>query len=149
MDPPRAGITASVCMGLFWPASGPSAPPQLEGEIVPTPEISVVIASHNGAGRIGLQLEALATQTDAPPFEVIVVDNGSSDGTADVVRTFSATTDATVPVELVGCARPGKGAAVRRALLRSRSRFVGFVDDVGGASSGARHAHVEGTVLTE
>jgi dolichyl-phosphate beta-glucosyltransferase len=33
-----------------------------------------------------------------------------------------------VPVELVGCARPGKGAAVRRALLRSRSRFVGFFD---------------------
>ncbi|TKJ32142.1 glycosyl transferase family 2 [Blastococcus sp. CCUG 61487] len=58
---------------------------------------------------------------------VVVVDNGSSDGTADVVRAFGAASD-DVPVELVGCARPGKGAAVRRGLLRSRSRFVGFFD---------------------
>ena len=40
---------------------------------MPTPEVSVVIASYNGAARIGLQLEALATQSDAPPFEVIEV----------------------------------------------------------------------------
>jgi dolichyl-phosphate beta-glucosyltransferase len=59
---------------------------------------------------------------------VVVVDNASSDGTADVVRAHIHASDGQVPVELVGCAQPGKGAAVRRAILRSRSRFVGFFD---------------------
>ena len=38
------------------------------------------------------------------------------------------TRDPRVPVDVIGCSRPGKGAAVRRGLLTSRSRFVGFFD---------------------
>ncbi len=35
---------------------------------------------------------------------------------------------ARVPVTVIGCARPGKGAAVRRGVLTSESRYVGFFD---------------------
>lgn len=38
------------------------------------PRVSVVIAAYKGAQTIGQQLDALAHQVDAPPFEVIVVD---------------------------------------------------------------------------
>lgn len=46
---------------------------------------SVVIALYNGAPTIGEQLDALATQT-VEDFELVVADNGSTDGGADLVR---------------------------------------------------------------
>jgi glycosyltransferase involved in cell wall biosynthesis len=52
-------------------------------------DVSVVIPALNAAHCIGEQLEALARQD--PPFrwEVVVADNGSTDGTADVVMSFA------------------------------------------------------------
>ena len=47
-------------------------------------DVSVVICALNEERRIGRQLAALDAQIDAPPFEVIVVDNGSTDGTVAV-----------------------------------------------------------------
>lgn len=40
----------------------------------PVPVLSVIVPCHNGASTLGIQLEALASQVGAPPFEVIVVD---------------------------------------------------------------------------
>ena len=48
------------------------------------PRISVVIPVRDGAAVLGACLDALAAQVGAPPFEVVVVDNGSSDATATV-----------------------------------------------------------------
>lgn len=50
------------------------------------PRVSVILIVRNGEQVIGPQLQALAEQEGAPAFEVLVVDNGSTDGTADVVR---------------------------------------------------------------
>lgn len=52
----------------------------------PVPAISVVIPVRNAVGTIGMQIDALLGQQGAPPFEIIVADNGSSDGTASEVR---------------------------------------------------------------
>ena len=49
------------------------------------PEISVVIVTWNGRHYLEGCLEAVATQTDVEP-EIVLVDNGSSDGTVDFVR---------------------------------------------------------------
>ncbi len=57
---------------------------------------------------------------------VVVVDNGSVDATAEIVR--RASRGSAVPLHLIGCATPGKGAAVRRGLTTGRSRYVGFMD---------------------
>lgn len=54
------------------------------------PIISVVIPAYNAAQTLPLQLEALQTQIDAPPFEVIVVDNASSDDLSRVIEPFQA-----------------------------------------------------------
>jgi glycosyltransferase involved in cell wall biosynthesis len=48
-------------------------------------DLSVVIPCKNGAGAIGEQLAALSRQHWNRPWEVIVADNGSTDGTAAVV----------------------------------------------------------------
>ncbi|CAB4937999.1 unannotated protein [freshwater metagenome] len=53
-----------------------------------TPVCSVVIPAFNAADVIGEQLGALAGQVSAPPFEVIVADNGSTDGLEAVVTSW-------------------------------------------------------------
>ena len=92
-------------------------------------DLEVAIPAYNEAARLPLTLQRTVEYLREQPWSsrVVVVDNGSCDGTADVVRAFSRRSDR-IGVELVGCSRPGKGAAVRRALLSSRSRFVGFFD---------------------
>jgi biofilm PGA synthesis N-glycosyltransferase PgaC len=62
-------------------ASDPAIPP------VPLPFVSVVIPAHKEAETIGRTLEALLT-VDYPSYEVIVVNDGSTDDTAAVVRRY-------------------------------------------------------------
>ncbi len=58
----------------------------------PLPLVSVVIPALNAAETLGAQLEALAGQTVTVPWEIVVVDNNSTDATAAVAtRTVSHT----------------------------------------------------------
>ena len=50
---------------------------------------SVVIPTYNAVDTIGRQLSALASQEDADPFEIIVADNGSTDGLARLIEEWS------------------------------------------------------------
>jgi glycosyltransferase involved in cell wall biosynthesis len=51
-------------------------------------QLSVIIACYNGANTIATQLEALAHQRWPAPWEVIVVDNRSTDGSISVVQRY-------------------------------------------------------------
>ena len=85
--------------------------------------------AYNEAQRLPATVAATVAYLERKPWSsrVVVVDNGSSDDTARVTRSITDPC-ARVPVDVIGCARPGKGAAVRRGLLTSESRFVGFFD---------------------
>ncbi len=50
---------------------------------------SVVIPAYNAAHVIGDQLDALAAQNDAPDFEVVIADNGSTDDLVDRVAPWT------------------------------------------------------------
>ena len=48
--------------------------------------ISIVVCTYNGSSRIGPCLDSLITQEDPPEYEILVVDNASTDGTGDQVK---------------------------------------------------------------
>lgn len=91
------------------------------------PSLSLVIPAFDESQRLPATLaktgEALAEITHEA--EIIVVDDGSSDDTADVARRFSGP----VPVRVVGFdTNRGKGAAVSRGVREARFPIVGFTD---------------------
>lgn len=53
-------------------------------------KLSIIIPCFNGEETLGEQLAALAAQTWDEPWEVIVADNGSTDGSAVIVETFQS-----------------------------------------------------------
>ena len=89
-------------------------------------ELSVVIPAYNEEGRLGpslrLALDYLARRGD--PYELLVVDDGSRDGTARVADDFAGEGVRVVRHER----NRGKGAAVRTGLLASRGRKVLVTD---------------------
>ena len=88
------------------------------------PEVTVAVPVKNRRDRMLECLEAILAQ-DHPSFEVIVLDNDSSDGTAQACRERAARADVPVRVEVV----PGTLGAVRnRARALARGRVIAYTD---------------------
>ncbi len=85
------------------------------------PDVTVVIPAYDCEATIGLTIESVLAQTGVS-FEVVVVDDGSTDGTAEVVRGFGPR------VRLVSQANGGVGAARNHGLALARGRWVAFCD---------------------
>lgn len=84
--------------------------------------VSVIVPLYNKERYIQRTLESIAAQT-MPEFEAVVVDDGSTDRGADIVRGFSDTR-----FRLVSGPNAGPGAARNRGLLQSRAPYVAFLD---------------------
>ncbi len=83
--------------------------------------VSVVVPVHNGAHHIGACLKALAHQTvPKDTYEVVVVDDGSTDDTTGVLRCY--------PVQLLSQRRQGAAAARNQGLVSARGDLVLFTD---------------------
>ena len=94
-----------------------------------SPEISVVVATHNRAERLHQLLESLRAQMlPRERFEVVVVDDGSRDGTRDVLAT-QARRDG-LRLDVVHRARAaGPAVARNEGIARTCGRIVAFTDD--------------------
>ncbi|WP_369022616.1 glycosyltransferase family 2 protein [Micrococcus luteus] len=91
------------------------------------PEISVIIPAFNAEGVLGLQLEALAAQEGAPGFEVVVVDNNSTDGTAALVERTAD--QVSYPLRVVSAeAHQGPGYARNVGVAAARADRLMFAD---------------------
>ena len=98
-------------------------------------DISVVIPVLNMMDTVADQLRALAAQDFDGEFEVIVVDNGSTDGTFELVRSLAGNDGRFRLVD--GSRRPRGGAGAKNlGVESSRADLVAFcdADDIVGAS---------------
>ena len=92
-------------------------------------DLTIAIPTYNGEQRLPQLLRHLQAQTEVETvsWEVLVVDNNSSDATAAVVQSFQAD----FPCPLRDCFEPkqGIGPARQRAIQESHSELIGFLDD--------------------
>jgi glycosyltransferase involved in cell wall biosynthesis len=84
------------------------------------PLVSVMIGAYNAAPYLGEAIQSVLAQ-DYEPLELIVVDDGSTDGTADVARGFAQ-------VKVIQQANGGNGAARNRAVENAAGELYAFLD---------------------
>lgn len=88
------------------------------------PLISVIIPAYNAAPYLGECLESVIAQTFRD-IEIIVVDDGSTDATAEIARNFAASDSR---IRLLSKPNGGQSSARNFGLRESLGRFVCFVD---------------------
>jgi glycosyltransferase involved in cell wall biosynthesis len=93
--------------------------------------VSVIICCYNSASRLEPTLSALAAQQfRCPiPWEVLLVDNASTDHTADVARVVWADLHATAPLRIVRETRPGQMHAREKGIAEAAYPILLFCDD--------------------
>jgi dolichyl-phosphate beta-glucosyltransferase len=98
-----------------------------------SPELSIIIPAHNEAGRILPYLRQIADyfQQHERSYELLVVDDGSTDATAAVVERFAHYTPTVQLLRLPRCR--GKGAAVRHG-IQSAAGYLQLFADADGAT---------------
>lgn len=90
------------------------------------PSVTVIIPTRNGAATLPQQLEALRGQCYDGPWEVLVVDNDSSDRTVAVVAAFL---DVMPNLRLIpACERHGRGYAINCGARAARGEVFLFCD---------------------
>jgi GT2 family glycosyltransferase len=105
--PSLAAIRSAFAAAPFAPAD-------------PWPPVSVVVCTHNGASTLPECLKGVHGLT-YPDFELIVVDDGSSDDSAQIARAHGAT--------LVKMNHGGLSAARNAGVERATGEVVAFLDD--------------------
>lgn len=94
-------------------------------------DFTVAIPTYNGEDRLGEVLERLRSQinTENLSWEIIVVDNNSTDNTAQVIQEYQANWHQAYPLKYYFEVEQGAAFARLRAIEKARGRFIGFLDD--------------------
>lgn len=98
---------------------------QLSPDTSEAPIFSVVIPAFNEEAGIGATLESLVTDPIAKKFEIIVVDDGSTDRTREIVSSFQGVKLISHPTN------QGYGAAIRSATIAAAGEFIIWFDSDG------------------
>jgi glycosyltransferase involved in cell wall biosynthesis len=85
------------------------------------PKTSVILPVYNREHSVALAIRSVLAQTRLP-LELIVVDDGSTDGTRDVLASFGA------QITVIEQAHAGPYAARNRALRHARGELIAFID---------------------
>jgi dolichyl-phosphate beta-glucosyltransferase len=89
---------------------------------VPTPLISLIIPAYNEENRLPRALEQVFTflETQSYPFEVVVVENGSTDRTLEIATVFAVNKPNLLVIHEES---KGKGIAVKRGVLAAQGEY--------------------------
>ena len=90
------------------------------------PGISIALATWNGATYLAELLDSLLTQT-VPPLEIVACDDGSTDGTLEILRNYA--NHSTIPIH-VKCndKRLGAPGNFAKAMSLCRGEFIALAD---------------------
>ena len=84
------------------------------------PLVSVIIPVYNGERYLAKAIESVLAQT-CRPIEIIVVDDGSVDGTADIAQSYEE-------IRYIYQANQGHGAAMNAGIKVAQGKFLAFLD---------------------
>ena len=106
------------------PTQSPGDEPADEPQPV---RLSIIIPAHNEANRLPGSLAKMAEFLAGQPYlaEVVVVENGSSDGTAEAAEEFA---DRFAQLRVLRESRRGKGLAMRRGMLEAKGEYLFLCD---------------------
>ena len=88
------------------------------------PEISIIVATYDDWGPLDGCLRSFADQTDCPEFEVIVVDDGSTEPASESIRQWRQH----YPLSIVRQSHAGIPSARNRGVQNSRGQILVFTD---------------------
>lgn len=92
------------------------------------PAVSIVVPTYRRGSLLARLVAALESQRDAPPFEVIVVDDASPDGSGETLEKLAA--DASIPVRPIRLRTNGGPARARNTgWWAATAPIVAFTDD--------------------
>lgn len=92
---------------------------------------TVAIPTYNGESRLPELLERLRNQlcTETFAWEIIVVDNNSTDNTAAIIKKYQACWQCPYPLKYCFEAKQGAAYARKRAVSEAKGKLIGFLDD--------------------
>lgn len=91
------------------------------------PLLTIVVPVYNRSALVGRTLDSIAAQSPEQPFDLVVVDNASTDSSADVVRRWAAS-HPEINTTLLSEQSPGACAARNRGLTAVKTPWVMFFD---------------------
>lgn len=93
--------------------------------MTPAPTVSILLTTYNFARYAGVAVESLLRQREAPDFELLITDDASTDGTADLLRRHADDPRISLTVNPVnlGCA-----ATLTALFARARGRYLARLD---------------------
>jgi glycosyltransferase involved in cell wall biosynthesis len=90
--------------------------------VLPPPKISVIIPTFNGENTVGVAIESVLAQ-DCADYEVIVVNDGSNDGTASILDRYRSR------VRIVAQPNSGLAGARNAGVAVATGKYLAFLDD--------------------
>jgi len=93
--------------------------------------VTIMICTYNGMARLHDTLGSLLKQEVPPglPWEVLIVDNNSTDGSADAAEFFWSRSDAPAPLRVIHQPEPGLTASREMGIQESSFEYVILCDD--------------------
>lgn len=90
-------------------------------------QISLIICTRNRPRQLARCLEAVERMAKPPGFELVIVDNGSTDETASLIQNYAS--KCSYAVRYAFESAPGLGRARNRGLSVARGQIIAFTDD--------------------
>src|SRR5687767_5339043 len=94
-----------------------------------TVELSYVIPAHNSSDVIEDTIEAVAKRLSDTPSEIIIVENGSSDSTREILEQLAGNWTGTNPLLKVTSSPKGLGNALRTGIAATSGKIIVITAD--------------------